>query len=445
MTPSTTDRDVTAGACSVVRDYEEQFADSRTLYERAKAVIAGGVTHDKRYHRPFPVYAERASGCRKWDVQGRELIDYWSGHGSLLLGHCHPAIVEAVRKQVALGTHLGACHELEVEWAERIVRMVPSAQRVRFTSSGTEATLLAVRLTRAFSGKDVIVKFAGHFHGWHDHVVPGWLPPFDQPPGDGILSDVTANVRVVVPNDASAVEEALSPGDVAAVIIEPTGGAFGAIPTDGDFLKQLRQITQRFGVLLHFDEVITGFRVAPGGAQEHYGITPDITTLAKIVAGGLPGGAVTGRADILDRVAFHDEPQRDRYRKVAHPGTFNANPVSAAAGIACLDIVADGRPCEQANAMGALLRDGISQLIARHSLDWRLNGSFSGAHLAVGRGEPGSDIPLDKLLQSAMLLHGIDVMHDHFFLSCMHREDDIQQTIDAFDRSITLLKKDGLV
>ena len=446
MTQSATDRDAVASTCGVLQKYEAQFADSCAIYKRARAAIAGGITHDKRHHRPFPVYATRATGCRKWDVQGRELIDYWTGHGALLLGHSHPAIVEAVQKQVALGTHLGACHELEVEWAERIIRMVPSAERVRFTSSGTEATLLAMRLARAVSGKQVIVRFAGHFHGWHDHAIPGWRPPYDNSPGDGILDDVTANIRVCPPNDAAAVEAALSKGDVAAVIIEPTGASFGAIPTDGDFLKQLRQITQRHGVLLHFDEVITGFRVAPGGAQEYYGVMPDITTLAKIVAGGLPGGAVTGRADVIDRLAFRSDAQWDRYRKVPHPGTFNANPLSAAAGITCLDIVADGKPCDQANAMGRLVRDGMSQVIARHGVGWQIVGDFSGVKISVDESTSGvGDVSAVELLQSAMLLHGVDLMCDQMFLSCMHHEDDIQQTVDAFDRSIEMMKKSGLV
>ncbi len=446
MTQSATDRKAVGTTCDVLNQYEAKFADSRALYERARAVIAGGVTHDKRHHRPFPVYAARATGCRKWDVQGRELIDYWTGHGSLLLGHSHPAIVEAVQKQVALGTHLGACHELEVEWAERVVRMVPSAERVRFTSSGTEATLLAIRLARAFSGKQVIVRFAGHFHGWHDHAIPGWRPPYGDSPGDGILSDVTENMRVCPPNDADAVDAALAKGDVAAVIIEPTGASFCAVPTGGGFLKELRQITQRHGVLLHFDEVITGFRVAPGGAQEYYGVTPDITTLAKILAGGLPGGAVTGRADVIDRLEFRGDATWDRYRKVPHPGTFNANPLSAAAGITCLDIVADGKPCDEANAMGRLARDGMSQVVARHGIDWQVGGDFSGVKITIGKnaGSAGDVTPVE-LLQSAMLLNGVDLMCDQMFMSCMHREDDIRQTVEAFDRSIAMMKNSGLV
>ena len=286
---------------TIAERYRKALPGSWARWERARRVIPGGITHDGRHLTPFPLYIDRAAGPRKWDVDGREYIDYWMGHGALFLGHSHPALIDAVQRQVARGTHYGACHDLEVEWAEWITRLIPSAELVRFTMSGTEATHLALRLARAYTGRPKVVKFTGHFHGWHDGVSSGVNPPFDVPMSAGIPGAVLGEVLLAPPNDIAAVEQLLgSRSDIGAVILEPSGGQAGVFPIDPGFLKDLRQLTQDRGTVLIFDEVITGFRYAPGGAQEYYGVTPDMTTLAKIVAGGLPGAAVCGRRDILE-------------------------------------------------------------------------------------------------------------------------------------------------
>ena len=293
---------------TVSERYRKALPGSWARWERARRVIPGGITHDGRHLTPFPLYIERAAGPRKWDVDGREYIDYWMGHGALFLGHSHPALVDAVQRQVARGTHFGACHDLEVEWAEWITRLIPSAELVRFTMSGTEATHLALRLARAYTGRPKVVKFTGHFHGWHDGVSSGVNPPFDVPMSAGIPGAVLGEVLLSPPNDIAALEQLLgSRSDIGAVILEPSGGQAGVFPIDPGFLKDLRQLTQDRGTVLIFDEVITGFRYAPGGAQEYYGVTPDMTTLAKIVAGGLPGAAVCGRRDIVSLMAFGDD------------------------------------------------------------------------------------------------------------------------------------------
>ena len=241
----------------------------------------------------------RAAGPRKWDVDGREYIDYWMGHGALFLGHSTPRMVEAVKRQVSLGTHYGACHKLEVEWADWITQLIPSAEMVRFTMSGTEATHLAIRLARAYSGRPKLVKFTGHFHGWADGVATGVNPPFEIPMSAGIPGPVLGEVLLSPANDIGALERLVkSRSDIGTVILEPSGAQAGTDPIDPGFLKDLRQLTSDKGLVLIFDEVITGFRYAPGGAQEYYGITPDMTTLAKIVAGGLPGAAVCGKRAI---------------------------------------------------------------------------------------------------------------------------------------------------
>src|SRR5215470_8866955 len=337
--------------------YETEFAKSRRLFAEAKKIFPDGVTHDLRSLEPFPIYVERAAGAHKWDVDGHELIDYWCGHGAILLGHSHPAVVEAVRRQMGRATHPGACHELELEWGRWVQRLVPSAERLRFVSSGTEATLMALRLARIFTGRPRVLKLAGHFHGWHDFLAPGADLPADGSPVPGVLPAVQGDTVIVPPNDAEAVERALAAdAQIGCVILEPTGGHFGAVPLRGEFLRALRDVTARHGRLLIFDEVITGFRVHPGGAQGHYGVTPDLTTLAKVLAGGLPGGCLAGRADIMAGLEF-----RPGKPKMKHPGTFNANPLSAAAGAAALRIVATGEPNRKANESARLLRNKLNE------------------------------------------------------------------------------------
>src|SRR3954468_19231362 len=200
---------ITAPQTTIDEAFKKRFSRSAELYERSREAIAGGITHDSRNFAPFPIYIERADGSRKWDVDGNELIDHWMGHGSLILGHGHPQVTSAVAEQVHRGTHYGACHELEVAWAEQITRMIPSAEWVRFTMSGTEATMLAMRDARAFTGREKIIRFAGHFHGWHDYAMVGYLPPFDVPTSAGIPEAVRGTVLTAEPNNIESVRALL--------------------------------------------------------------------------------------------------------------------------------------------------------------------------------------------------------------------------------------------
>jgi glutamate-1-semialdehyde 2,1-aminomutase len=449
----------TAARRSLAERYTAAFPLSRKLHDRARDVFPGGVTHDLRRFEPFPVYVDRAEGGHKWTVDGQDLIDYWSGHGALLLGHSHPALVEAVSRQVARGTHLGACHEREIEWGNWVQRLVPSAERVRFVSSGTEATLMALRLSRIVTGGPRVLKFAGHFHGWHDFLIPGADVTTADQPVPGIPGEVAGHTVIVPPNDPEAVERALrnDPG-IGCVILEPTGGHFGAVPMRGPFLRALRDVTTRLGRLLIFDEVITGFRVAPGGAQEQYGVRPDLTTLAKVLAGGLPGGCVAGRADIL--AALEVRPGQP---KMAHPGTFNANPLSAAAGIAALEIVAEGEACRRANAIARSLRRQLNALFAQRDASWIAYGEFSRfCLLPAYRGpRPDSDdfIPCDgdparldgpkdprlvRAFRQGMLLHGVDLPGLNGMTMAVHTEADVEQTLAAVAGTLELLREEGL-
>ncbi len=446
----------------IVANYSERTPKSAALAKAANELFPSGITHDLRYCKPYGTYIERGQGSRKWDVDGNEYVDYFGGHGSLIFGHNHPTVLAAVEKALKDGTHFGANHPLEVRWGELVRELIPSAERVRFTSSGTEATLLALRLARAFSGKKRLLRFQGNFHGWHDHMTSGYLSHRDGAPTTGVLPAVAEQVVLVPPGDIDAVAEALDEEpDIAAVFLEPTGGLFGMVPVSVEFLKALREITAKKKVLLVFDEIITGFRVSPGGAQGHFGVKPDLTTLGKIVAGGLPGGAVAGRKDILD-IMDMDVTRKKGIEKLVHYGTFNANPVCAASGIATLELLADGDACKRANACGAKLRGALNALFERESMSWAAYGTFSAIHIFTN--PQGTDVlpsafdpysfefrtlmdnppGLVEKLCLALRVNGIDMCGwPGGFTSAVHTDDDLDFTVEAFASSIRMLRREG--
>jgi glutamate-1-semialdehyde 2,1-aminomutase len=448
-----------AGQARVWETYRRANPRSEALFARAGSAIAGRITHDVRYMKPFPVYVERARGTRKWTADGQELIDYWMGHGSLFLGHGHPAILQAVHEQLERGTHYGASHELEVRWAELIQRLVPSAERVRFTNSGTEATQLALRLARAHTGRPKVVKFEGHFHGWHDYALTGVKPPYEFPNSSGIPGETLAQVILCPPNDLAVLEALLAARqDVAAVILEPGGGSSGTIPTDPKYLQGLRDLTSRHGVVLIFDEVITGFRYAPGGVQEVVGVLPDITTLAKIVSSGLPGGAVVGKASIMERLAFRDDPAWNRKEHVAHMGTYSANPLAAAAGIAMLSLIADGEPHRRANRTAASLRQELAGVWRRLGVPGCVYGEMSIVNYSLEAEvatPPVADTRDHRRLQvmanpdvyhalrCGLILNGVDMCSLHGWISAVHTDEDVERTVQAFEKALVLLGEDG--
>ena len=433
---------------SIADTFRAKHPISARLAERARRAIPGGITHDIRHLVPFPVYIDHAAGSHKWDVDGHQYIDYWMGHGALFLGHCHPAVVKAVQAQMARGTHPGASHELEVRWAELVNRLVPSAELTRFTMSGTEATHLGMRVARAYTGRTKVVKLAGHFHGWHDGAVAGVNPPYEVPLSAGVPSATVEQTLICPPNDVKTVEIALQRGDVAAVILEPAGGQAGSTPTIPGYLQELRAVTARHSVVLIFDEVITGFRYAPGGAQEYFSVTPDLTTLAKIVAGGLPGGALSGKREIMSMMTFRGEPDWDRGQRVAHAGTFNANPLSATAGIATLELCADASLQARANKAADELRQGLADAMKRVGVPGSCYGEASIYHVSF-EGKPGLagfDRPrqgrLYHLLRSALLNEGVDCSQNHGWVSVVHSDEDIEQTIRAYERAFQAMAGD---
>ncbi len=441
----------------IVERYITENPASKRLYERALNVLPGGIAHDVRQQDPFPFYITRAMGAHKWDADGHELIDYAMGHGALILGHGNPAVTDAVAKQVRDGTHYSACHALEVAWAERVVKLVPSAELVRFVASGTEATMIAMRLARAFTKREHILRFDAHFHGWHDYASIGYLPS-----AANHLPGIPQAVRALmhtVPQDLNAVETVLKGGEIAGVILEPTGPSWATIPIPDGFLQGLRELTTKYGVLLIFDEVISGFRWSPGGVQGKSGVRPDLTTLAKILAGGLPGGAVAGRRDMMELLRFKDQKWNVE-QKVLHNGTFNANPLSAAAGVACLDQLADGRVQALIDRQATKLRQGFNQVLNRLNVDgcaWgeasvfhfllgvavpaRGNGDLSDPQLSAEVLRKGSAPAISQAFHLAMWHEGVHIFHGGGLLSIGHDDDVIAKTLGAFERALKTMRE----
>lgn len=334
-------------------------ARSVALMERAGRSIPGGVNSPVRAQIAVggqPRFLVDGAGAWVTDADGGRYIDWAMSYGPLILGHAHPSVVRAVQAATARGTSFGAPTEAEVAMAEQVIGRIPSVERVRFVSSGTEATMSALRLARAFTGRDVLIKFAGGYHGHAD--------PFLAEAGSGALSGgipgsagvpaSTAALTLVVPyNDLDAVEKALEAHAVACVFVEPVAGNMGTVPPRPGFLEGLRDLCDRYGALLVFDEVITGFRVARGGAQERYGVRPDLTTLGKIVGGGLPVGAFGGRADILSLLA--------PLGAVYQAGTLSGNPLAMAAGLATLAVLDAPDTYSGLEATAAALEAGLSK------------------------------------------------------------------------------------
>ncbi|MHB1930627.1 MAG: aminotransferase class III-fold pyridoxal phosphate-dependent enzyme, partial [Acidimicrobiales bacterium] len=328
---------------------------------------------------------------------------------------------------------------------------VPSAERVRFTSSGTEATMLALRIARAMTGRRRVAKLAGHFHGWHDQMAWGADPPFDGPDSGG-LPPGGGDTVLVLPAQPAAVGAALGGGDVAALIVEPTGAAWGTVPLGRDVLAGIREAATQAGTVLIFDEVVSGFRWSPGGVQGATGIVPDLTALGKVLAGGMPGGAVAGRADLVENLALPD----DDPRRVSHPGTHNAHPMAAAAGVATLELLRSGELQTGAAGTAAQLRAGLSDVLARHGVAGAVYGESSTFHLLLGvdglptqvepaRVKAGPGRAVAAALQCAMLLEGVHLFHGSGFVSVAHGDAETERTVRAFDRALGALRGEGLL
>jgi glutamate-1-semialdehyde 2,1-aminomutase len=422
-------------------------ATSRELFERASRVLPGGVNSPVRAYGSVggtPRFIERARGARIADEDGNEYLDYVGSWGPMLLGHSHPAVVEALRLQLERGTSFGAPTRLEVEVAETLVRLVPSLEMVRMVNSGTEATMAAVRLARAATGRSGLVKFAGCYHGHADSFLiraGSGAATFGTPDSPGVTPGTARDTWAARFNDAGDVASIFRehPDEIAAVIVEPVAGNMGVVPPRDGFLEALRALCTEHGALLIFDEVMTGFRVARGGAQERYAITPDLTTLGKIIGGGLPVGAYGGRADLMRQVA----PAGPVYQA----GTLSGNPLAMAAGGATLAAIeADAGLYDRLEGLGSALETGLAEILARRRAPARVQrvGSmwtlFFTEHEVVDWDSAArSDRGRYGRFFHAMLERGVALAPSPFeaaFLSAAHTREDVAATLAAADAAL---------
>jgi len=422
--------------------YISRTPKSRSLYERAKHVLPAGVSYGIRYFEPYPFYTARAHGSKLYDVDGNEYVDFWLGHTALILGHSPPEVVEAVKKQLENGTHYGTSHELEVILAEQVAKMVPSAQMIRFTNSGTEASMYAIRLARAYTGKSKIAKFEGGWHGGYDALQVGVKYPFTFPESAGLTTGATEETLLLPFNDVVAVEEKLRHEEkVAAVIVEPVLGAGGGIPAQGTFLKALREFCSEKEILLIFDEVITGFRLAPGGAQQYYNVMPDITVLGKILGGGFPVGAFCGPREIMERLdsLIHKRPYFS-----FHGGTFTANPMTMTAGLTTLKILEDGRLINKLNMLGEKLREETRQIFEANGMAAKVAGTSSlfNVHFTKDEVKDANNVfraDKDKQIDYNLNLigSGVFILPTHTAaLSTAHSKTDIEKFLSATEEYV---------
>lgn len=420
----------------MLESYVSKTPKSRELYERAKKVLPAGVSYGIRFFEPYPFYTARAKGSKLYDVDGNEYVDYWMGHGTHILGHSPPMVVEAVKRQVENGTHYGTSHELEVALAEQVVKMVPSAEMVRFTNSGTEANMYAVRLARAYTGKSKIIKFEGGWHGGYDALHVGVKYPFDIPESAGLTAGATQDTLLAVFNSIEDVKIKARRKSVAAIIIEPVLGAGGCIPAEREFLKGLREICDERGILLIYDEVITGFRLAPGGAQQYYGVLPDITVFGKILGGGFPIGAFCGRREIMERL---NSLVYERPNYSFHGGTFCANPITMAAGLATLKALEDGSIISRLNSAGEKVRETLKEIFEVKGVNVQVTGAGSifATHFTnktVRNARDASEADKKRLAEYHLNLiaKGVFFLPTHFgSISAAHTETDIEKLFQA--------------
>jgi glutamate-1-semialdehyde 2,1-aminomutase len=420
---------------------------SRALFTRAQHVIPGGVNSPVRAFRAVggePLFIARASGAHLWDADGNKLIDHVGSWGPMILGHAHPRVVAVVTEQTALGTSYGAPTRLEVEMAEAIHRIMPSMELVRMVSSGTEAAMSAARLARGVTGRPKIVKFEGCYHGHADSFLikaGSGAATFGQPDSPGVTEGVAQDTLIADYNSLDSVDALFDayPGQIAAIIVEPVAGNMGVVPPRPGFLAGLREICDEADAILIYDEVMTGFRVARGGARQKYAIRPDLTLLGKIVGGGLPAAAYGGRGDLMESVA----PTGPVYQA----GTLSGNPLAMAAGLATLrTIEEDPGIYDRLEARGAALEKGLNQAIARHGAPcsvarvgsmWTL--FFTPGPVTDWKSAAASDTAMFGRWFHALLGAGIYVAPSQFeanFLSDAHTDADIEATLAAADAAL---------
>ncbi|HDS1211548.1 TPA: glutamate-1-semialdehyde 2,1-aminomutase [Shewanella algae] len=424
---------------------------SEDLFEQAKKTIPGGVNSPVRAFNGVggsPRFIEKADGAYIYDADGKAYIDYVGSWGPMILGHNHPKIREAVLKAVENGLSFGAPTELEVQMAEKVIEMVPSIEQVRMVSSGTEATMSAIRLARGYTNRDKILKFEGCYHGHADCLLvkagSGALT-LGQPSSPGIPADFAKHTLTAVYNDLDSVKELFSqhPQDIACIILEPVAGNMNCIPPVAGFLEGLRELCDQFGALLIIDEVMTGFRVSKSGAQGHYGVTPDLTTLGKVIGGGMPVGAFGGKKEVMQYIA----PTGPVYQA----GTLSGNPIAMTAGLAQLEALSEPGLYEELAAKTKRIAEGFKAAADKHGIPMAINhvggmfGFFFTDEEKITGFEQVTKCNMEQFraFYHGMLDEGIYLAPSAFeagFLSMAHGEQELRATLDAADRVLARMK-----
>ena len=434
----------------VVATYEKKTPKSKKLNEESrKYIVPMGAPAYMIWHRPYPLFIGNAEGSKLYDVDGNEYIDMFIDQGISYIGHKAPAIRKAIDKALdTYGFHLEMCSEPATKWAQKVMQHYPSIKKIKIVNSGNEATELVCQIARAFTGKTKIIKFAGHHHGWngvlsYDALAAGSGTLFTL----GIPNNHWDNLINLPPNDIGIVEKALidNRDQVAAVVLEPLGASTGGTPLAEGFQKQLRELTTKYNVLLAFDEVATGFRVAIGGAQQALGVTPDLTCLGKPVGGGLPIGAVGGREDVMSVVGALD-PRAEHFGPLFPMGSFCAHPLAMAAGVAFIEELEKGNYIQNSIARAADLAKGINEIAGRLKMDIQAHSLYSIVHFGLTGKFDMSQVmevfEFDLMIRLGLLLGnpGVVLLPGHVYMSGVMTEQDIQKSLAAFEKAFSIYK-----
>jgi glutamate-1-semialdehyde 2,1-aminomutase len=428
---------------SVLRQYMKKTLKSKQLYEKALGCLQGGVSAGTRFYAPYPIYTSHGRGSRVYDVDGNEYIDNFLSAGPLLLGHCHPEVIEAVKREVERGL-LSYNQELAVECAELLKEIVPCAEKVRFSNTGSEATMLAVRVAKAFTGRNKIIKFYGHYHGIDDQFSVGTYNDSDEPDSGGVSQDHFTTTILLKYNDMEAIKRKLEEDrDIAAIILDPQMSAGGVWPPSPEYLKELRRLTKKEGVVLIFDEVLTGFRVALGGAQEYFGVVPDLAVFAKAFDGGGKCSALVGKKEVMSILGPKGSPFVPEGKKLAiHAGTYIDSTVGLAAATASMKVY------KRLNGSGEYqklfersrrLKEGIEAAFEKRSMPLHINMCGPYLKLFFTDLKPTFeaycklDVTIHILFWLALISEGIYLNPSlrSILLSFVHTDQDVQKAIDA--------------
>ncbi len=447
------------GPANYEKEYVRKTKRSRAHYEKAKKLLPSGVESNVRFFEPYPFYVKKSKGPYLWDIDGNRIIDYALGYGPLILGHNHPAVKRAVKEQIERGVLFGASPEMAVEYVRTVQKAIPSIEMFRFANSGTEATMHPIRVARAYTGKEKIAKAEGSYHGGHDYVLQGVDIPGDMlmasdrqptiPFGKGIPKSISDLVVMYPFNDWDATEDVLTRNadELAAVIIEPIQAGGGCFAPRENYLGKLRKLTKSLGIVLIFDEVLTGFRVAFGGAQERYNVKPDMTCIAKIAGGGYQLAGFGGKKEIMQEIVPKEGGN------VYHGGTYNAHPVSVAAGLATLKELSKPGTYAKIDMIGESLFSGLRDAARDRGVDvWVESvGSLGQMYFTdkeVCRWRDAGDIDAEKWKHWFMhslgkgVFFGVPHADEHFFTSLAHSQDDIRKSLEISDEVFQQIAKE---